>query len=118
MVAVVLGLAQYGSEGYCLRQLVPFLVLLSDDRDVYQQSLLRVWKVPRRSQPLAERWTACAAHSGLACLAQEFRMFGFEKIQVVVVYLAEAAEHLHSDYPEAAGSHWITLVLKVYRYQD
>lgn len=45
-------------------------------------------------------------------------MLGFEMIQVVVVYLAEAAEHLHSDYLEAAGSHSTALVLKVYRYRD
>lgn len=32
-------------------------------------------------------------------------MFDFEKIQVVAVYLAEAAERLHFDHPEAAGSH-------------
>lgn len=48
-VVVVLGLAHYGSEGYCLGRLIPFLVLLLGDPDVYQQSLLRVWRVPRKS---------------------------------------------------------------------
>lgn len=45
-------------------------------------------------------------------------MLGFEKVPVVVVYLAEAAAHLHFDYHEAAGSHWTAWVLKVYRYPD
>ena len=117
-VAVVLDLARYGSEDYFLRQLVPSLVLLLSDPDVYQQSLLRGWKDPRRSQPLAERLTACAAHSGLACLAQEFPTSGFEKIQVVAVYSAEAAERLHFEHPEAPGFHWTALALRVYRYRD
>lgn len=45
-------------------------------------------------------------------------MLGFEKVPVVAVYLAEAGAHLHSDYREAAGSHWTALVLKEYRYPD
>ena len=43
-------------------------------------------------------------------------MLGFEKVPVVVVYLAEVAAHLHSDYPGVADSRWTVLVLKVYRY--
>ena len=38
-------------------------------------------------------------------------------MQVVAVYLAEAAERLHFDHLEAAGSHLIALVLRVYRYR-
>ena len=48
-VAVVLGRAHYEFEGYCLLRLVQFLVLLLGDPDGYQQSLLRVWKGPRKS---------------------------------------------------------------------